>query len=93
MVGDFRTIAIGQRWRLSGLSAEPSTGALTSSTNESRQIRDRLCGRGPGEGSDLGRWARPGSGELTGMAVRRGVFHAVPDLIASIEKYMAWTRM
>jgi len=26
--------------------------------------------------------------ELTGKALRRGVFHSVPDLIASIETYM-----
>ncbi len=26
--------------------------------------------------------------ELTGRALRRGVFHNVPDLIAAIEKYM-----
>ena len=26
--------------------------------------------------------------ELTGKALRRGVFHSVPDLIASIEEYM-----
>ena len=30
------------------------------------------------------RWFR----ELTDKALRRGVFHSVPDLIASIEKYM-----
>jgi transposase len=30
------------------------------------------------------RWFR----ELTGKALRRGVFHSVPDLIAAIEKYM-----
>jgi len=30
------------------------------------------------------RWFR----ELTGNALRRGVFHSVPDLIASIEEYM-----
>jgi transposase len=30
------------------------------------------------------RWFR----ELTGRALRRGVFHSVPDLIAAIEKYM-----
>ena len=30
------------------------------------------------------RWFR----ELTAKALSRGVFHAVPDLIASIEKYM-----
>jgi len=30
------------------------------------------------------RWFR----ELTGKALRRGVFHSVPDLIASIEEYM-----
>ena len=30
------------------------------------------------------RWFR----DLTGKALRRGVFHSVPDLIASIEKYM-----
>ena len=34
---------------------------------------------------DLGeRWFR----ELTGKALRRGVFHSVPDLITSIEDYM-----
>jgi hypothetical protein len=26
--------------------------------------------------------------ELTDRAIRRGVFHSVPDLIAAIEKYM-----
>ena len=30
------------------------------------------------------RWFR----ELTDKAIRRGVFHSVPDLIAAIEKYM-----
>jgi len=30
------------------------------------------------------RWFR----ELTGKALRRGVFHSVPDLIAAIEEYM-----
>jgi DDE superfamily endonuclease len=30
------------------------------------------------------RWFR----ELTGKALRRGVFHSVPDLISSIEEYM-----
>jgi transposase len=30
------------------------------------------------------RWFR----ELTGKGLRRGVFHSVPDLIASIEEYM-----
>src|SRR5665647_2822 len=32
MVADFRTIAIGCRWGESGSSAEPPTGALTSTT-------------------------------------------------------------
>ena len=31
------------------------------------------------------RWFR----ELTDKAIRRGVFHSVPDLIASIEDYLA----
>ena len=87
-------MAIEQRWCVSGPSAEPLHGCPHIVYERiTADLGSFVLVAGPGEGSDLGRWARPGSGELTGMAVRRGVFHAVPDLIASIEKYMAWTRM
>jgi hypothetical protein len=50
------------------------------------RARPVLRGRGRGNASPLPaeRWFR----ELTDKALRRGVFHSVPDLVASIQEYI-----